>query len=268
MTNTNNYNLILVEGTDKYNPLTQVNPNFEKIDKAMKDNADSAISLATEIKSGTVHAITRSNPDAVMFRFVATSVWTTGDTIEVDSVQVSTLKTDGTPLETGDYVIGSNVIGLLTGTTLTLLVNAKSGDASTLDGHAASYFATADDLEGVSTVAEGAAKATADNKLAINQLNNYLSNNCIIGDVLSISVNWNKTGWTSANNINNYINTELIPSIDRYELAGFIVCGIQTYRTCSPYVVNDGVGFVCHFYAIDISITSTTIAVRPIYKKV
>ena len=119
MTNTNNYNLILVEGTDKYNPLTQVNPNFENIDGVMKANSIASISMATEIKSGTVHEITRSNPDAAVFRFVATSAWTKGDTIEVDNVQVSTLKTDGTPLETGDYIIGSNVIGILTSTTLT-----------------------------------------------------------------------------------------------------------------------------------------------------
>lgn len=268
MTNTNNYNLILVEGTDKYNPLTQVNPNFVEIDEAMKDNSDSAISPATEIKSGTVHAITRRNPNAAVFRFVATSVWTIGDTIEVDSVQVSTLKTDGTPLETGDYVIGSNVIGILTGTTLTLLVNAKSGDASTLDGHAASFFATANDLDRTSTIAEGAARATADNTVAINQLNNYLFNNCIIGDGLLISVNWNKVGWTSANNINNYINVESIPIIDGYELAGFIIHDTKTYRTCAPYVVNDGVGFVCHFYASDTSVTSSEVGVRPIYKKI
>ena len=175
MTNTNNYNLILVEGTDKYNPLIQVNPNFENIDEVMKVNSNASISLATEIKSGTVHAITRSNPDAAVFRFVATSAWTKGDTIEVDNVQVSTLKTDGTPLETGDYIIGSNVIGILTSTTLTLLVNAKSGDASTLDGHPASHFATNSDLDAVSVVAEGAANASADNTTAINQLSNDLN---------------------------------------------------------------------------------------------
>lgn len=175
MTNTNNYNLILVEGTDKYNPLTQVNPNFENIDGVMKANSIASISTATEIKSGTVHEITRSNPDAAVFRFVATSAWTKGDTIEVDNVQVSTLKTDGTPLETGDYIIGSNVIGILTSTTLTLLVNAKSGDASTLDGHPTSYFATDSDLDAVRVVAEGAANATADNTTAINQLRSDLS---------------------------------------------------------------------------------------------
>lgn len=175
MTNTNNYNLILVEGTDKYNPLTQVNPNFESIDEAIKVNSNNSISLATEIKSGTVHEITRSNPDAAVFRFIATSAWTKGDTIEVDSVQVSTLKTDGTPLETGDYIIGSNVIGILTNTTLTLLVNAKSGDASTLDGYPASYFAKDSDLDAVRVVAEGAANATADNTTAINQLRSDLT---------------------------------------------------------------------------------------------
>lgn len=216
MTNTDNYNLLIVEGEDKFNPLTQVNPNFEDIDEIMKENADASISLATEIKSGTVHAITRNNSDAAVFRFVATSAWTTGDTVEVDNVQVSTLKTDGTALETGDYIIGSNVIGILSGTTLTLLVNAKSGDASTLDGHAASYFATAEDLDGVSTVAEGAAEAAADNTIAINSLSSDLTSKTqVTRQTLTANVVLEKCGNIRILHFSGNVSSFTIPSGSR-----------------------------------------------------
>lgn len=102
----------------------------------------------------------------------------------------------------------------------------------------------------------------------LKMINTDLSNNCIIGDGISVSVNWDKVGWTSPNNINNYVNTALVPSIDGYELAGFIVHSVGTYRICAPYVAHNGTGFVCHFYASDTSITSSGVGVRPIYKKV
>lgn len=247
MTNTDNYNLILVEGSDKYNPLTQVNPNFEDIDKVMKENADSAISLATEIKSGTVHEITRNNPNAAVFRFVATSAWSVGDTIEVDNVQVSTLKTDGTTLETGDYIIGSNVIGILSGTTLTLLVNAKSGDASTLDGHSASYFATANDLDRVSTVAEGAAKAAADNTIAINSLSSDLTAKTqVTRQMLTDSVTLEKCGNVRILHFSGYVSSLTIPADSRPKntILGTLLCYTTSFEYWYGTVSIDSGGTV------------------------
>lgn len=61
MTQTTNYDLNLVEGTDKVNPLTQMNPNFEKIDEEMKKNADGGITVATELLTGSIHGLLRTN---------------------------------------------------------------------------------------------------------------------------------------------------------------------------------------------------------------
>lgn len=45
MTRTSNYDLIVVEGSDKVNLLTQMNPNTEKIDEVMKTNEKVAFRL-------------------------------------------------------------------------------------------------------------------------------------------------------------------------------------------------------------------------------
>lgn len=177
MTKTTNYDLFIVEGSDKVNPLVVDNPNYEKIDEVMKKNADSGVSMATELKTGTVHAITRVNSDSPVFRFVATSLFTTGDTFTVDGVQVTALLTDGTPLVTGCYVIGANVLCCLTGTTLSVYVAQNlSGmtayDSERLGGHEADYFGTA---EAVAT-----AQQTAENANEISLANQEKIKVCVL----------------------------------------------------------------------------------------
>lgn len=119
---TSNYNLITVEGTDIVNPLVQMNPNFTDIDAAMFANKQATIGSASEIVSGTVHAITRANPDSNYFKFTATGNWTLGDSMSIDGVNVSTYLTDGTIPGTGSYVINSEVFGILAGTRVTLFL--------------------------------------------------------------------------------------------------------------------------------------------------
>lgn len=134
---TANYNLITVEGTDVVNPLVQMNPNFTDIDAAMFANKQAVIGSASEIVSGTVHAITRANPDSDYFRYTATGNWTSGDTMSVDGVTVSVYLTDGTTPATGSYIINSEVFGMISGSRVTLyLANPKVndiGDLTTLD---------------------------------------------------------------------------------------------------------------------------------------
>lgn len=125
MTNTTNYNLLLAEGTDLVNYLTQTNPNFTTLDSVIKGVSDATITPATEVTVGTAHAITRSLPDCPVIRFTATSNWVTGDTITVDGTSVTALKTDGTTLKSGDYVIGSEVLAILEATRLTMFVSAS-----------------------------------------------------------------------------------------------------------------------------------------------
>lgn len=128
MTNTTYYNLNIVEGTDIVNPLTVDNPNYEKIDEAMHDNAISGVTLATEIANATVHAITRENSECAVIRFIATSNWKAGDTVTVDSVPVTALLPSGETLPDGAYVINANVLCILTGTNLTVYAERKKID--------------------------------------------------------------------------------------------------------------------------------------------
>ena len=150
MKTTTNYGYKQYEGNDIFNPLTVEAQNIQSIDANMGKNRDAAVQLATEIKSGTVHAITRSTPSASVIRFVATSDWAQGDTCTVDGVQVSTLLPTGETLPGGAWKINSNVLAVLTGTLLTVFTTAPSGggtdiDADTLQGHDAAYFMSRED---------------------------------------------------------------------------------------------------------------------------
>ena len=125
MTTTTYYNLNIVEGTDIVNPLTVDNPNYEKIDETMHNNAVAGVTLGTEIANATVHAITRENSDCAVIRFIATSRWKAGDTATVDGVPVTALLPSGETLPDGAYVINANVLCILTGTNLTVYVGGK-----------------------------------------------------------------------------------------------------------------------------------------------
>lgn len=125
MTTTTYYNLNIVEGTDIVNPLIVDNPNYEKIDEAMHNNAVAGVTIATEIANATVHAITRENSDCAVIRFIATSEWKAGDTATVDGVPVTALLPSGETLPDGAYVINANVLCILTGTNLTIYAERK-----------------------------------------------------------------------------------------------------------------------------------------------
>ena len=126
MTTTTYYDLNIVEGTDIVNPLTVDNPNYEKIDKVMHDNAVSGVTLASEIANATVHAITRENSECAVIRFIATSNWKAGDSVTVDGVPVTALLPSGETLPDRAYVINANVLCILTGTNLTVYSERKS----------------------------------------------------------------------------------------------------------------------------------------------
>ena len=130
MTNTAYYNLNIVEGTDIVNPLTVDNPNYEKIDEVMHDNAVSGVTLASEIANATVHAITRENSECAVIRFIATSEWKAGDTVTVDGVPVTALLPSGETLPDGAYVINANVLCILTGTNMTVFAERKKTDTA------------------------------------------------------------------------------------------------------------------------------------------
>ena len=117
---TTHYNLNLPEGTDIVNPLVQDNPNYSAIDTALYNNKVRVVGNATEIKSGTVHAVTRSDSDIDVMKFTATGDWITGDTMTVDGTPVSVYLQDGTAPLTGAYVINTEVVAVINGSRVTL----------------------------------------------------------------------------------------------------------------------------------------------------
>lgn len=179
MTKTTNYDLIVVEGTDKVNLLTQMNPNTEKIDEVMKANENSGIQIATELLSGTVHAITRTVPSASMFKFTAVSNYTSGDTFTVDGVQVTALLTSGEALGTGAYIIGSEVLCSLKDTLLTVYTQVGtiklSDDSEKLGGNLPEYYAKQSELNIVKNTADSASSLSRTNSESINEINKSLT---------------------------------------------------------------------------------------------
>ena len=190
MQNTENFNLKVYDGEDLFNPLTVENVNMNAIDTQMKKNENHAVGDATELVSGTVHAITRLTPDAPMLRFTATSRFTAGDTFTVDGVQVSALTVSGEQLPDGAYIIGSEVLAYLKGTLLTVFTSqgtlATAKNALKLGGNDPEYYATA------SAVQTAQETATAAGNLA-NEVNNSLGS-------INSNLTWKELGILTKSN--------------------------------------------------------------------
>ena len=180
MQNTTNYNFNLPEGTDLWNYLTQTNPNFTALDSILKGVSDATVTTATEVASGTAHAISRTLPDANVIRFTATSNWTLGDTMTIDGTPVTVVKPNGTNLQTGDYVIGAEVLGVIRATQFTVYVG---GGSSTMDAEDVDYDNTVSGLTATDVQA-----AIDEEAAAINTINSNLSN------LLSNLYGWNLVG--------------------------------------------------------------------------
>ena len=185
MQTTTNYGLKIYEGTDLFNPLTVENVNTSDLDTIVKGVSNAAVGTATELLTGTVHALTRSDTARNVFHFTATANFEAGETFEVDGVQVTAKTPDGQNLSTGAYVINSSVLCILDGTLLTVIVNpAKALDSDKLDGHDSTYFATAGDLStldnqvgAISTkVGTGVLDVGSNCVDGINTLNTHLTN--------------------------------------------------------------------------------------------
>lgn len=203
MIKTTNYDLIVVEGKDKVNLLTQMNPNTEKIDEVMKNNENSGVQIATELLSGTVHAITRTVKSASMFKFTAVSNYTSGDTFTVDGVQVTALLTSGEALGTGAYIIGSEVLCSLKDTLLTVYTQGGTvkiaEDAEKLGGNLPEYYAKQSDLDIVKNTADNASSLSRTNSENINKININLTdlNEVILKAPDEINYIYNFTSETS-----------------------------------------------------------------------
>lgn len=207
MTNTENYNLIVVEGSDVVNLLTQMNPNTEKIDATMKANENSGIQNATELYSNNIHAITRTKKDASMFKFTAVSNFTAGETFTVDGTQVTALLTSGEALGTGAFIIGSEVLCSLKGTLLTIFSqsgkNPIASDSERLGGELPEYYATSSNLNNVKSTADSASSLSRSNSDDIISLKSKIGN---IKEILNEVVNATKNVLLEANSAYMFIS--------------------------------------------------------------
>lgn len=207
MQTTTNYGLKIYEGTDLFNPLTVENVNTSDLDTIVKGVSNAAVGTATELLTGTVHALTRFDTARDVFRFTATANFEAGETFEVDGVQVTAKTPDGQNLSTGAYVINSSVLCILDGTLLTVIVNpAKALDSDKLDGHDSTYFATAGDLSVLDNqvgaisakVGTGVLDVGNDCVDGINTLNTHLLQKVGVGVINSVV--------PSTDNTNAYFN--------------------------------------------------------------
>lgn len=223
MTSTTHFNLQKYVGTDYFNPLTVENGNADRIDAQMYANMVHGAGDATELVSGTVHAITRVSTAVPLFHFTATGRWNVGDTMTVNGVQVSVLSAAGTALPDGAYVIGSEVIGYLRDTLVTI-VNAGGAtgsgdiDADTLGGHEPSYFATAQSVTNLGN-------SKADKSVGVSALlnaNNWTAYGSKFRQTVAVS------GVTTSNNI----------------MVGPAPANVDEYAECNVYAVSQGVNTV------------------------
>lgn len=177
MRKSTHYEFNLVEGSDIVNPLVQDVPNYERIDEELYKNSNIGIPMATELLSGTVHELTRENPNSPMFRFVATSNFKTGETFTVDGVQVTALLTSGETLPNGCYVINANVLCCLVGTVLTMFCANKLSDVFAVDseklgGELPAFYATAQQVANAITIAQSANDISLANERELALLKN------------------------------------------------------------------------------------------------
>lgn len=130
MQHTTNFNLNTVEGTDLFNPLTQMNPNWETIDEVMKDNQSMGVTEATHTKTGTLNALVRETAGVPIIRFTATGDYRVGDTFTVDGQSVNARLPDGTSLPDYAFRVNSNIIAIQAGGVLTIVTNGATIDTN------------------------------------------------------------------------------------------------------------------------------------------
>lgn len=193
MRTSEHFNLNLVEGADVVNPLVQDVPNYEAIDEQMYKNQSASIGTATEILGGTIHAITRANPNTNVFRFTATSRYTAGDTFTVDGVSVTGLMPNGTSIPDGGFIVGGTVLCSLVGQLLTVYTNgvAVADDSNKLGGELPSYYATADGLGVTTQLAQDAATIAQNLQTTVSEISNIVnSNKSVTATILSGYGEW------------------------------------------------------------------------------
>lgn len=145
-----NYNFNLPEGSDLVNLLTQLIPNWSNLDTILKGVENQAFTNCTEVTSLGVHAISRTNSDGKILKWIATSNFTAGDTFTVDGNVVAASTPSGATLATGAYVAGAVIIAALNSdeSAMTIFVTGSNvaADSERLGGELPTYYAKQSDM--------------------------------------------------------------------------------------------------------------------------
>lgn len=153
MNTSTNYNFNLPEGTDLVNLLTQLIPNWSNLDTILRNVQNDTFENATELVSLGVHAISRTDPDAKLLKWVATANFTAGETFTVDGNVVAASTPAGAPLASGAYVTGVTVLAALNSdeSAMTIFVSGTNvaTDSERLGGELPAYYAKDSDMETV-----------------------------------------------------------------------------------------------------------------------
>lgn len=147
---TSNFNFMVAEGTDTVNLLTQCYPNFTSLDTILQAIKENGVTSAVSTKTGTVHAIVRTDADCNVIRWVNTANYVAGDTFTVDGVSVTATAMNGTSLPAGAFVINQSSMAILNGTVLTFVgIMGASGpiDAADVDYDNTGSGLTATDVQ-------------------------------------------------------------------------------------------------------------------------
>ncbi|MBO7691501.1 MAG: hypothetical protein J6T10_02565 [Methanobrevibacter sp.] len=151
MQQSTNYNFNLPEGTDLVNLLTQLIPNWARLDSILRGIQNDTFETATETVALGVHALTRLDPDAKLLKWVATANYTAGETFTVDGTPIAASTPSGNTLATGAYVSGAIVIAAINSdeTAMTVFVTGTNvaSDSERLGGELPSYYATDQDMD-------------------------------------------------------------------------------------------------------------------------
>ena len=145
MQQTTNFEFNIVEGSDVVNPLTQLNPNFNLLDNFLNEISIRTLTTASASKSGNVFYVYRVRVSnninyPLAFRFTAPADWSAGDrfSFEGGGVITNVILPDGQPAPDRCFVSGASVIGVLVGSTVTLMCSAKyiptASEVTTADG--------------------------------------------------------------------------------------------------------------------------------------
>lgn len=158
---TTNFGLTLPTGDDLFNPLWS-NSNTSKIDAQMKDNQNNSITNADCVFNTDTYVITRSDSAGKYFKFIAPVDYVTGYKFTVDGTAYDGIMAGtGNILITDCFKMTHEVIAYIdeTSESLAFLLGSRLPeqiDAHTLDGHEASYFGTATDVQAANDAAVAA----------------------------------------------------------------------------------------------------------------